>query len=145
MDSVTLIEKALTPDLSGNEQVREMRAQEVRRAIFNTDLAGRASFVMELGKRAALEGILAAESCPLGRMVEPEILRQAKHSALESMGVEFLLEQVVQRSDVLRALAARCDWIEDEIRGFLNPHGVKPAAPVSWIRSTAKSVDIRPL
>lgn len=136
-DAVDLVKMALAPELSGNEVVREQRAQEIRRVIFDADKGDRAAMVLDLGVRAALEGILAVEVCPLGRVVEPEILTQAKRAALSAMKVDFLLDQVASRRDVLVSLAARCDMIENAIRDFLQGHGVKPAAPVTWAKATS--------
>ena len=140
VDAVALVKMAVAPELSGNEQVREMRAQEIRRAIFDTDKGDRAALVLDLGNRAALEGLLAVESCPLGRVVEPEVLSQAKRAALSAMEVDFLLDAVASRRDVLASLAARCDMIENAIRDFLSAYGVKPAAPVSWTVATASAI-----
>jgi hypothetical protein len=140
-DAINLVGMALAPELSGNELVRELRAQEIRRAVFDAAKGDRAALVSDLGNRAALEGLLAVESCPLGRVVEPEILSQAKRSALASMGVDFLLTQVESRRDVLVSVASRCDMIEELIANFLRSHGIKPTAPVAWTKAIAADIE----
>ena len=140
-EAVDVVKMALAPDLTGNEQVRELRAQEVRRVIFDVPKGDRAALVLDLGNRAALEGLLACESCPLGRLVEDEILTQAKRGALAKMGVDFLLDQIEDRRDILRNVAARCDMLEQGIREFLSAYGVRPVAPVTWIVATASAIE----
>lgn len=138
--AMDLVKAALAPEVSSNEQVRELREIEVRRIVFEADKSDRAAMVLGLGERAALEGIKAVERCPVGLSVEPAILAQAKRTALEKMGVDFLITQITDRRDVLLLLSVRCDMIEGAIRDFLKAYNMIPKAPMPWVRTTDSAI-----